>query len=393
MLATRIVETPLPARIAGMAAACVFGMAVGASGIEVSVATDSPAYVVGDPLLYTVTATNPSSAPVTLTWPSTYQANFVVDGQYTLQGFGFAVITERVIPAGGSVDWDFLHSWSQYTLTPGDHSVIGQVVNHGFSDQAALFSVAAPDPVTDDVFLDFESYPNGVATSGGGGLTYGYWEEAFVRQGVRFSSEGGSVNLKSHPDQGVVLHTPTTSYPPGFNIVAEFDMPVYGVSAEVGTASDHSVTMYGYGASGQLLGSVTSEPISSYPTFGETLTFSSETPIASLQWFSSEERAGVLIDNLALNVDDAELRGDFNGDGAADAADYSLWRDNLDRVVAPGWGPDANQDGLIDTGDLAVWRSHYGELGAGLAATVPEPIGLGLLAIGGLLLPAKSRLG
>ncbi|MCA9238975.1 MAG: autotransporter-associated beta strand repeat-containing protein [Planctomycetales bacterium] len=74
------------------------------------------------------------------------------------------------------------------------------------------------------------------------------------------------------------------------------------------------------------------------------------------------------------------LDGDFNGDGVVNAADYTVWRDNLG-------APDEsslmnNGDGLngVDAGDYALWRDNYGAT-AGAAvnslgssqSTVPEP--------------------
>ena len=71
------------------------------------------------------------------------------------------------------------------------------------------------------------------------------------------------------------------------------------------------------------------------------------------------------------------LPGDFNRDGAVDAADYSLWRDQLGQTVLPGTGPDGNGDGIVDTDDYGVWRTNFGRMEesallAGLSI-VPEP--------------------
>lgn len=52
--------------------------------------------------------------------------------------------------------------------------------------------------------------------------------------------------------------------------------------------------------------------------------------------------------------------GDFNADGRVDAADYSLWRDNLGRSVAPLTAGDATGDGLVDQADYRTWRAHFG---------------------------------
>ena len=54
--------------------------------------------------------------------------------------------------------------------------------------------------------------------------------------------------------------------------------------------------------------------------------------------------------------------GDFNGDGAIDAADYVVWRKGLGSVYTPD--------------DYDVWRAHFGETGGSgplFHASVPEP--------------------
>ena len=69
------------------------------------------------------------------------------------------------------------------------------------------------------------------------------------------------------------------------------------------------------------------------------------------------------------------LQGDFNGDGAVDAADYVVWRKN-----------DGTQQGYN------TWRGHFGQTAnSGAAATpnaVPEPSSLALLT---LVVPALLR--
>jgi hypothetical protein len=64
------------------------------------------------------------------------------------------------------------------------------------------------------------------------------------------------------------------------------------------------------------------------------------------------------------------LVGDYNNNGAVDAADYVLWRNG---------GPLQNEGaslGMIDQSDYTFWRSRFGGgagVGAGVPAAVPEP--------------------
>ncbi|MEN1678383.1 MAG: BNR-4 repeat-containing protein [Planctomycetota bacterium] len=70
------------------------------------------------------------------------------------------------------------------------------------------------------------------------------------------------------------------------------------------------------------------------------------------------------------------LSGDFNGDMAVDAADYSVWRDNLG-ATGVGVAGDANRDMRVDRLDYAIWRDQFGATSASSEAVVapvaPEP--------------------
>lgn len=71
------------------------------------------------------------------------------------------------------------------------------------------------------------------------------------------------------------------------------------------------------------------------------------------------------------------LRGDYNGDGSVNAADYTRWRDG--NALADG-----NNDGAVNSGDYQVWRANYGSSGAS-AIAVPEPSSLAVLLTAGSL--------
>ena len=87
------------------------------------------------------------------------------------------------------------------------------------------------------------------------------------------------------------------------------------------------------------------------------------------------------------------LTGDYNGNHVVDAADYTIWRDNLGHSVPNGTGADGNNNGTIDGGDYDFWKAHFGNpAGAGSAASegaaVPEPGTVLLLIVGTSLLMA-----
>jgi hypothetical protein len=80
--------------------------------------------------------------------------------------------------------------------------------------------------------------------------------------------------------------------------------------------------------------------------------------------------------------------GDYNEDGIADAADFTVWRDTLGQTgLMPFSGADGNGNGTIDLGDYDVWMANfgaiYGSVGAaqveGHASAVPEPAAAFLL--------------
>jgi beta-glucanase (GH16 family) len=65
------------------------------------------------------------------------------------------------------------------------------------------------------------------------------------------------------------------------------------------------------------------------------------------------------------------MSGDFNLDGLVDAADYTLWRNNVGRT-GTRLAADANRDQVVDHLDYNVWVATYGhETSTG--AAVPEP--------------------
>ncbi len=73
--------------------------------------------------------------------------------------------------------------------------------------------------------------------------------------------------------------------------------------------------------------------------------------------------------------------GDYNADGAVNAADYTAWRNTLGQLVYFGAAGDGDQDGRVGAADFAVWKAHYGEAAGangGRAAAVPEPATIGL---------------
>jgi hypothetical protein len=91
-------------------------------------------------------------------------------------------------------------------------------------------------------------------------------------------------------------------------------------------------------------------------------------------------RANTSIEHLQENLFFVPIAGDFNGDGAVDAADFVVWRkyEGTNNVWADGDG-----NGSVGPEDLALWRANYG-LGTATASggapiSIPEPATIWLL--------------
>jgi hypothetical protein len=107
------------------------------------------------------------------------------------------------------------------------------------------------------------------------------------------------------------------------------------------------------------------------------------TTIASgveIEWHVVYATNAVMLEAASVIV---PLPGDYNGDGAVDAADYIVWRKTLGTNILTA---DGNADGVIDGHDYSVWRANFGQTGGGAAAVthsttnVPEPASTFLFA-------------
>jgi PEP-CTERM motif len=93
------------------------------------------------------------------------------------------------------------------------------------------------------------------------------------------------------------------------------------------------------------------------------------------------------------------LIGDYNNNGVVDAADYTVWRDNLNGAGSTlGANRDpANGSGAVTTADYDSWKAHFGQSSPGAGslganAAVPEPASVMLVALAiGMFAAARSR--
>jgi hypothetical protein len=108
--------------------------------------------------------------------------------------------------------------------------------------------------------------------------------------------------------------------------------------------------------------------------------------------------AGAIISGTVtvMDIPDMGLLGDFNGDGAVDAADYTLWRDNEGAPNESAFATGSGNGGGIDASDYTLWRANFGNSAGALVGSgaVPEPAALALATLaccGAMLLHRKRR--
>lgn len=92
-----------------------------------------------------------------------------------------------------------------------------------------------------------------------------------------------------------------------------------------------------------------------------------------------------------FSVEPPFLPGDYNVDGVVDAADYSVYRDNLglDSAALNGRGSGGP---IVGPADYALWVASYGSVASSSIATaVPEPAALSVLALAGALAFGSRR--
>ncbi|QDU89868.1 hypothetical protein Pla175_32640 [Pirellulimonas nuda] len=87
------------------------------------------------------------------------------------------------------------------------------------------------------------------------------------------------------------------------------------------------------------------------------------------------------------------LAGDYNDDGTVDAADYTVWRDNLGLAIAlPNETVTA---GMVTSEDYDAWKANFGAVGPALGAVasagVPEPGALALCVLGMLAMSLGAK--
>jgi len=124
---------------------------------------------------------------------------------------------------------------------------------------------------------------------------------------------------------------------------------------------------------------------SSVDTTGLTL----NDPSGFFSGFDSSSGTSIIL-QLASGLD-----GDFDGSGFVDAADYTVWRDNLG---TNNLLPNDNIGGSVTEAHYLQWKNNFGNTagsGSSSGAAVPEPVSACLLIVawGGISLVSRRREG
>jgi hypothetical protein len=209
------------------------------------------------------------------------------------------------------------------------------------------------------------------------------------------TSGGGNLNLRVNGDGSVqtVTSAPSTTWfdVPNLSNAVQFsvDSNNDGDFSDVGDVLNvHRLVLRG-------------DYSTSSPEYTVLLSQANETELqfsgtANL-WFGSSPTAGSSISSVSISaqnsggdyaVDQVFLRmqgglaGDYNGDGAVDAADYVVWRKALGSTTQ--LGADGDGSGYVSIHDYNVWRQNFGNqqgINSAGAATVPEPHSLVISAL------------
>ena len=137
----------------------IFLVTIGFSQLEVSVYTDKEEYSYSEPIEIFVSGSNITGDTLFLEWSSAQQWDYAIDGEWHLDGAAiFSFLT--ILP-------DSTHIWhwtNNYLIDPGDHEIVGQVLNYGISHDTTYITVntlrVIPVLENPSKYSLLNSYPN-----------------------------------------------------------------------------------------------------------------------------------------------------------------------------------------------------------------------------------------
>lgn len=192
---------------------------------------------------------------------------------------------------------------------------------------------------------------------------------------------------------GTYTWTVSAAVEPGFDpttIPLKLNFEAYGTSLPKVLLASNPISVGTLNSSGfiDITGTVTIPE--GAPAIGNTLRL---VALAEGMEPGTNGRGTYLLDNMRLDFAGAALLGDYNSNGAVDAADYVIWRKNLGGTSLPNEGAST---GVVDQLDYDFWRAHFGNTaGSGTAlgaGAVPEPAGFAtVITILAFIVPGLRR--
>lgn len=128
----------------------------------------------------------------------------------------------------------------------------------------------------------------------------------------------------------------------------------------------------------------------------DTSTVGMKTAEISISSSSQSAANNMVTIPISFEVVAAGIDGDFNNDGTVDAADYTVWRDNLGSPDESLISNNGNGVNGVDPGDYGFWFINYGNTASSTssATAIPEPTSgllLGSMILGIVATASRTR--
>ena len=215
--------------------------------------------------------------------------------------------------------------------------------------------------------------PVGDYTVNSGGAIGGTGTIGSAADPVNIINNGGTIA------PGASVGTLTSFGNVTFGANAKFDIEVDGANADK-LAVTGNLDLSALGNALNVTGTGTGSWVIATYTGSLTGTFESITSGLNINYGTGTNSQITISGTLS-----AALIGDYNGNGTVDAADYTVWRNNVGNngsVLGPNRDPD--NSGNVGPDDYASWKQNFGATGPGAGSqsgAVPEPTSLILLLV------------
>lgn len=122
-------------------------------GLQLSVIPDKQTYIVGENVGFTIHVENTGTFPVTVIFPSACWFDYLIDYnyQYLYGAYCLTVYYEFDLLPGQSFQRSYVHTPSQYSLSPGDHLISG--ILNGSPSVYGYVSITVIEPTTQIIAL------------------------------------------------------------------------------------------------------------------------------------------------------------------------------------------------------------------------------------------------